>query len=40
VLARGEDDLNAFVVGEQEVQDYYAMAGNCARAGLARILEK
>jgi metallo-beta-lactamase class B len=40
VLARGPDDVNAFVVGEQEVQDYYAMAGNCARAGLARILEK
>jgi metallo-beta-lactamase class B len=40
VLARGPDDGNAFVVGEKAVQDYYAMAGNCARAGLLRVMQK
>jgi metallo-beta-lactamase class B len=36
VLARGPEDANAFIVGQQAVQDYYKMAADCAMAGKLR----
>ena len=36
-LARGPEDTNPFVIGEQGVQAYYKMAGDCAHADALRM---